>query len=222
MTTTPYAYTEPVEEPIRPGRPSFLTRCAQAVTQSALDRAVVTIFPIAAVLLASGHTSHKLLTVAIATVCWFVAVQSCFRHPRLSTVALGTGFVTAIGAMVGDDGRSCRHPARGPARTRRIGAERTARRCTVGRPRPDLPRNPRCRPAPLRRARVREGSRPPHHAGVVHERAPSLPASVLAVHQTDVRSSDREHCPDRSGTDPPRRRSPRARDESRAGPVSAG
>jgi exopolysaccharide biosynthesis polyprenyl glycosylphosphotransferase len=101
MTTTPYAYTEPVEEPIRPGRPSFLTRCAQAVTQSALDRAVVTIFPIAAVLLASGHTSHKLLTVAIATVCWFVAVQSCFRHPRLSTVALGTGFVTAIGTIAG-------------------------------------------------------------------------------------------------------------------------
>lgn len=99
--TTPFAYTEQLEEAISPAPRPLLTRCGEAVAGLALDRALLTLFPVAAVLLASGLSSQKVLMAVVAAIVWFVALQSCYARPRLSSVALGTGLVTAVGTLVG-------------------------------------------------------------------------------------------------------------------------
>jgi len=61
----------------------------------------VILFPVAAVLLSPGVSSQKIFAMMVAASVWFVALQNCYARPRLSTAALGTGFVTAVGTMAG-------------------------------------------------------------------------------------------------------------------------
>ena len=101
MTTTSYVYPEALDESLGSAPKSLAVRSRDAIAALALDRALVILLPVAAVLLASGISSKRLLAIAVVAAIWFVALQSCHRRPRLSVVALGTGVVTGVGTVSG-------------------------------------------------------------------------------------------------------------------------
>lgn len=89
------------DEAISPAAGSIVARRENVVADLDLDRAAVVLVPVAGVLLATGLSSQKVFTIAVAASVWFIALRSSYSRPRLSALALGTGVVTAVGTISG-------------------------------------------------------------------------------------------------------------------------
>jgi uncharacterized RDD family membrane protein YckC len=97
--TTQFAYEELQNRPVSSPAESPGRRRELAVV--AVDRVAVVLVPVAAVLAGSGLSLQTILTIVTAATVWFFTLRSSHKGPRLSTLALGTGVVTAVGTASG-------------------------------------------------------------------------------------------------------------------------
>jgi exopolysaccharide biosynthesis polyprenyl glycosylphosphotransferase len=97
MSAAPVAYSKSAGENIAPFTGSVAGRRERVFT--AFNRALVLVVPVAAVMLAPGVTSQKLVATAVVAGLWLVALRSAHSHPRLSP--LGTTVFTAVGVIEG-------------------------------------------------------------------------------------------------------------------------